>query len=159
MPGSQLLQAWILIPDIKGTASVVYDEGNYYPHHNLYFVTSASWDLRALQTVLRSSVAVMFVAAYCTRMAGGFLRFQAQYLRRIRVPRWQDVPRSLRSQLVDLAEERDTTRVDAVVFDLYGLKPRDAEMLAKAAAQAQVGPRREQARPHPIHRTLFIIHP
>ncbi len=134
----------LLIPDIKGTAAVVYDEGNYYPHHNLYFVTSASWDLRALQTVLRSSVAVMFVAAYCTRMAGGFLRFQAQYLRRIRVPRWQDVPQSLRSQLIDLAEERDTAKVDAVVFDLYGLTAHDAAMVAEVAAQAQIIPKREQ---------------
>ncbi|PIX60254.1 MAG: hypothetical protein COZ47_08240 [Lysobacterales bacterium CG_4_10_14_3_um_filter_64_11] len=78
----------LLIPDIKGEPMVVLDPGRYYPHHNLYYITSDVWDLRALQTVLRSSITVMTVAAYCTRMAGGFLRFQAQYLRRIRLPQW-----------------------------------------------------------------------
>ena len=36
------------------------------------------------------------VAIYSTRMRGGYLRFQAQYLRRILVPLWEDV--SLRLQ-------------------------------------------------------------
>lgn len=30
----------LLIPDIKGTAHVVYEEGKLYPHHNLYHITS-----------------------------------------------------------------------------------------------------------------------
>ena len=74
-------QPKLLIPDIKGDATVAYDGGDCYPHHNLYVVTSDVWDLRALQAVLRSSIALMFVAAYSVRMSGGFLRFQAQYLR------------------------------------------------------------------------------
>jgi hypothetical protein len=81
----------LLIPDIKGEPMVVLDEGQFYPHHNLYHVTSSTWDLRALATVLRSSIAVLFVSTYCVKMSGGFLRFQAQYLRRIRIPRWDDV--------------------------------------------------------------------
>ncbi|NOZ20229.1 MAG: N-6 DNA methylase [Planctomycetes bacterium] len=135
----------LLIPDIKGTATVVYDEGRYYPHHNLYYVTSATWNLRALQTVLRSSVSVMFVAAYCTRMAGGFLRFQAQYLRRIRVPQWEDVPKILRSRLVELAEEPNRATVDAAVFELYALSPNEADIVARLAERVQIVPKKERA--------------
>jgi hypothetical protein len=40
-----------------------------------------------LQAVLLSAVTRLFVATYSTKMRGGFLRFQAQYLRRIRIPR------------------------------------------------------------------------
>lgn len=76
----------LLIPDIKGSAHVVYEEGKLYPHHNLYHVTSETWELRALQTVLYSRLALAFIAAYSPRMRGGNLRFQAQYLRRIRIP-------------------------------------------------------------------------
>lgn len=39
------------IPDIKGDASIVYEEGKLYPHHNLYFITSDEWDVHALQAV------------------------------------------------------------------------------------------------------------
>jgi len=131
----------LLVPDIKGEGVFVLDEGHFYPHHNLYFVTSESWDLRALQTVLRSSITLMTVATYCTRMAGGFLRFQAQYLRRIRLPRWQQVAPGMRRRLVAVAGERDQTLVDAPVFELYGLDEREAaEVRAIAdAARASKG--------------------
>jgi len=134
----------LLIPDIKGTATVAYDAGRFYPHHNLYYVTSDEWDLRALQTVLRSSVAVMFVAAYCVRMAGGFLRFQAQYLRRIRVPIWASVPTDLREALVAAAECPLQATVDAPVFKLYELGASEQVMVSTIAEAAQVRPVRER---------------
>lgn len=111
----------LLIPDIKGEAHVVLEEGKLYPHHNLYFVTSEQWDLRALQAVLLSSLTRLFVATYSTKMRGGFLRFQAQYLRRIRIPRWSDVSQTLREELRDAAVKRDVKACDKAVFKLYGL--------------------------------------
>ncbi len=111
----------LLIPDIKGQAQIVFDDGRFYPHHNLYFVTSDEWELRALQAVLLSSVAGLFVASYSTKMRGGFLRFQAQYLRRIRLPRWADVTASLRNDLKRAAESLDLVACDAAAFSLYKL--------------------------------------
>lgn len=111
----------LLIPDIKGEAHIVFESGNLYPHHNLYYVTSKAWDLRALQAVMLSAVTRLFVATYSTKMHGGFLRFQAQYLRRIRIPLWSDVPKSLRVELVDAAMKRDVKACNRAVFKLYGL--------------------------------------
>ncbi|MFN3712997.1 MAG: Eco57I restriction-modification methylase domain-containing protein [Alcanivoracaceae bacterium] len=116
----------LLIPDIKGEANIVLDQGKYYPHHNLYFMVSDEWDIRALQTVLRSGIASLFVAAYSTRMRGGYLRFQAQYLRRIRLPHWSDVPSSLRTALIDARRQDDVT---ALISELYGLSGGEVELL------------------------------
>ncbi len=110
----------LLIPDIKGRATVAYDEGTLYPHHNLYYVTSEAWDLRALQAVLRSRIAEFQVAAYAVRMRGGYLRFQAQYLRRVHIPMWAEVSRKHRQQLAEASTASRET-CDAVVRDLYGL--------------------------------------
>lgn len=111
----------LLIPDIKGTAHVVYEEGRLYPHHNLYFVTSREWDLKALQAVLLSNISRMFVSMYSTKMRGGYLRFQAQYLRRIRIPSWDHVPISIRKSLIAAAESQDLSACNRAVFDLYSL--------------------------------------
>lgn len=111
----------LLIPDIKGEAHVVYEPGNLYPHHNLYYVTSEDWDLRALQAVLLSSVTKLFVATYSTKMRGGFLRFQAQYLRRIRIPHWKNVPKTLREELIQAAEKRDIQACSFAAFKMYEL--------------------------------------
>jgi hypothetical protein len=139
-------QPKLLVPDIKGEAVFALDEGRYYPHHNLYFITASDWDLRALQTILRSSITLMTVATYCTRMSGGFLRFQAQYLRRIRLPRWRDVPQPLRRALADSATLRDQAELDAPVFEVYGLAADEIATVQRVASAARVtGPSRAAA--------------
>jgi hypothetical protein len=111
----------LLIPDIKGTAHVVYEPGKLYPHHNLYFIASDVWDLKALQAVLMSGIARLFVSIYSTKMHGGFLRFQAQYLRRIRVPDWTSISDELKTELTEAAERGDTEACNRAVFKLYRL--------------------------------------
>jgi len=111
----------LLIPDIKGEAHIVYEDGRLYPHHNLYYITSDEWNLRALQAVLLSGIARLFVSIYSTRMRGGYLRFQAQYLRRIRLPCWQDVDAHVAKHLIDAAKRGDVAACNEAVFRLYGL--------------------------------------
>jgi len=115
-----LTEEKLLIPDIKGDAHIVYEPGKLYPHHNLYYITSTDWDLKALQSILMSGIARLFVSAYSTRMRGGYLRFQAQYLRRIRVPYWKDVPGCLRKELIEAGHSTDKTLCNEAVFKLYG---------------------------------------
>ncbi len=114
-------QPKLLIPDIKGEAQIVYEDGIFYPHHNLYYITSKQWDLKVLQAVLQSGIAELFVNTYSTKMRGGYLRFQAQYLRRIRVPFWEDVPEYLRCELVAAAKNGDISKRDEAIFKLYGM--------------------------------------
>lgn len=119
----------LLIPDIKGESHIVFEGGELYPSHNLYYVTSDDWDLRALQAVLLSAVSRLFVATYSTKMRGGFLRFQAQYLRRIRIPRWADVPEPLRRELAEAAIKRDVQACNRAAFRLYGLSHEERSAL------------------------------
>ena len=119
----------LLIPDIKGESHIVFEGGELYPSHNLYYVTSDDWDLRALQAVMLSAVSRLFVATYSTKMRGGFLRFQAQYLRRIRIPRWADVPEPLRRELAEVAIKRDVQACNRAVFRLYGLSHEERSAL------------------------------
>ena len=80
---------------------------------------------------LCSSIAVLFVSSYCVKMSGGFLRFQAQYLRRIRVPRWQSLTPARRAALI-AAPPTDRDAIDRATFAAYDLTP----------AEARVHPRR-----------------
>ena len=121
----------LLIPDIKGSAHVVFEEGWLYPHHNLYFVVSEEWDLRALQAVLLSCVTRQFITAYSTTMHGGFLRYQAQYLRRIRLPRWASVPTPMRTKLAQAAIALDLAACDQAACELYGLTRAETHLLTQ----------------------------
>lgn len=119
----------LLIPDIKGEAHIVYEPGNLYPHHNLYYIISEEWDLRALQAVLLSSITQSFIETYSTKMRGGYLRYQAQYLRRIRLPHWKNVSEILRQKLADAAIKRDINACNHATFELYGLTAEERSIL------------------------------
>lgn len=125
----------LLIPDIKGDAHVVYEQGRLYPHHNLYFVTAQDWNLRALRAVLLSGIARLFVATYSTRMRGGYLRFQAQYLRRIRLPHWSSVSRDTMNALIDAVNTGDVTACNQAVFKLYNLNAEECAVLGGSGAE------------------------
>lgn len=111
----------LLFPDMKMTTHPVLDRGGLYPHHNLYYVVSRDWDLEVLGGLLLSKVAELFVDAYSIRMRGGTLRFQAQYLRRIRVPEPDSIPATDCSKLRAAFAARDVTAATEIAFRLYGI--------------------------------------
>ncbi len=114
----------LLIPDIKGEANIVLDESGLYPHHNLYYITSREWPLIALQRVMLAGIAHLFVKTYSTKMRGGCLRFQAQYLRRIRLPRWQSIPNHIKITLNRRGDIEPTLLQEAVAI-AYNLNSND----------------------------------
>ncbi|WP_426077823.1 Eco57I restriction-modification methylase domain-containing protein [Janthinobacterium sp. PSPC3-1] len=120
----------LLIPDIRGEAQVAFESGNLYPHHNLYFIVSDTWDLRALQAVLLSSITRLFISTYSTKMRGGYLRFQAQYLRRIRLPIWDSISPAMRERLINAASALDIDECNEATADLYSLTQQERHTLA-----------------------------
>lgn len=131
----------LLVPDIKGSAHVVLEDGGLYPHHNLYYIVSESWDLRALKAVLESGIGDLFVSAYSVKMAGGHLRFQAQYLRRIRLPEWSTVRDTMRDALLAAVAAGDDGEARSAVYDIYGLNPAERSLLEKGEERDAVGSR------------------
>ncbi|MFD5818185.1 Eco57I restriction-modification methylase domain-containing protein [Streptomyces sp. NPDC127038] len=114
----------LLLPDMKLTIHPVLDEGGaygLYPHHNLYYIVSDAWDMRVLGGLLLSKVAEAFVEAYAVKMRGGTLRFQAQYLRRIRVPDPAEMREEDRVALARAFEMRDVQAATEAALRAYGL--------------------------------------
>lgn len=117
----------LYVPDIKDAFNPVLDAGTTYPHHNLYVITSETWDLEALGGILLSDVGRLFIESYGVRMRGGYLRFQAQYLRRIRVPAPSKIPLDLINRLVHAFRARDRILATKTAAELYGIGPRELE--------------------------------
>lgn len=117
----------LYIPDIKDRLNPVLDPGGTYPHHNLYVVTSEGWDLEVLGGLLLSTVGQLFIESYGVRMRGGYLRFQAQYLRRIRVPRPESIPRLLADELAGAFRRRDRELATKAACAAYGIVPEALE--------------------------------
>lgn len=111
----------LLFPDMKMAMEPVYEGGGFYPHHNLYYIVSNGWPLEVLGGLLLSRVADLFVRTYAVKMRGGTLRFQAQYMRRIRVPQLSAIKKADRTALARAFEARDVELATDMALRAYGL--------------------------------------
>lgn len=111
----------LYFPDMKLASHPVLDNGSTYPHHNLYYLVSDAWDLEVLGGLLLSRVAQLFIEAYCVKMRGGTLRFQAQYLRKIRLPDRLSVPPNICQELRASFRVRDSQAATQAAIKAYGI--------------------------------------
>lgn len=111
----------LLLQDMKAKITPVYEPGGYYPHHNLYYVVSTSWDLEVLGGLLLSRIAEAFVSAYGVKMRGGTLRFQAQYLRKIAVPQPETITDDVADRLRNAFRAGDRDAATRAAEEAYGL--------------------------------------
>lgn len=106
----------ILIPDIQLGGNVALDEnGSYYPHHNVYWITSTKWNLKALCALLRSSFVTSQIRNISVQLRGGSIRYQAQNLRNVHIPAWSSLREGDVEKLVSAYESNDTEHLDIVV--------------------------------------------
>jgi hypothetical protein len=114
-------QPKLLFRDLGAVANPVLEPGGYYPHHNLYFLVSDTWDLEVLGGLLLSRIAQAFIEAYGVRMRGGTLRFQAQYLKRIRVPDPATIDPTTAEELRTAFRARDADAATTAAATAYGI--------------------------------------
>ena len=117
----------LYVADIKDVLEPVLDNGETYPHHNLYFIQSDIWDLEVLGGLLMSAIGQFFVESYGVRMRGGYLRFQAQYLRRIRVPSPDTLSKGQTLALREAFRARDKERATLAALEIYRIDPQELE--------------------------------
>jgi len=118
---SLLKREKLYFADMKLQAHPFLDRGQTYPHHNVYYVVSDTWDMEVLGGLLLSKIAELFVASYCVKMRGGTLRFQAQYLRRIRVPDPMTLSAAIAERLRVAFRQYDRGAATAAALHAYGI--------------------------------------
>ena len=75
-----------------------------------------------LGALLSSKVVLFFIWSYAVKMRGVYLRFQAQYLRWMRLPAPGDIKPRLAKALGTAFEKRDFGSIDTLALEAYDLK-------------------------------------
>lgn len=111
----------LLFPDMASRADPVLTDGSRYPCHNCYWIVSDVWDLRVLGGLLMSDIATAFVDALGVKMRGGTLRFQAQYLRLIHIPKPSSISDAVKQDLSVAFETNDRDAASVAARKAYAL--------------------------------------
>lgn len=116
--GSEML----LFPDMAMRSDPVYSDGSRYPHHNCYWMTSSEWDVRSLGGLMMSDLVEGYVDAFGVKMRGSTLRFQAQYLRMVHIPRADDVDEQTKKELAEAFATGSRELANIASRRAYGLE-------------------------------------
>ncbi len=115
----------LLIPDICSNPVVIYDEGVYHPNNSIYYICSDDWDLHALRVVLLSNITKIFISSYSTKIAKGYMRFQAQHLRKLHIPTWNSINESLKKRMIRASKSNDEASFSRLTYEMYGLNKKE----------------------------------
>ena len=106
----------LLLPDLTGNNIIFIDEGEFYPHHNIYYITGKDIDsLKLLASILMSDFCRSQISQIGIKMNGGMPRFQAQILKRIKIPHIENINSKDRSDLMISYELRDLDAINRII--------------------------------------------
>ena len=106
----------LLLPDIKKSNLIAFDEGRYYPHHNVYYVTDDKKErLKVLGALLMSDIFVSQLNSQSVKMHGGFVRRQTQNLRRIVLPDMRLLAENIRNELSVMFDNKDQDGISHIL--------------------------------------------
>lgn len=109
-------QPKILLPDMSGNSCIFVDEGRFYPLHNIYYITGNTvTELRLLSAMLMSDFVREQLASVTNKMNGGFVRWQSQYLRKLRLPEIRAIAPTDAQTLLDCYGKKDIQAINVIM--------------------------------------------
>ena len=114
----------VLLPDISGNQLIFVDEGNYYPQHNLYYITGGSIrQLQLLSAMMMSDYVKGQLLGITNCMNGGYPRWQSQYLRKLLMPDVNALEEDLAERLLSAYQRFDMAGLNQTM-DMIVASPR-----------------------------------
>lgn len=106
----------IILPDISGNSHLFIDRGNYYPHHNLYYIIGQNYDkLILLAAILMSDFIKNQLLELGNKMNGGYPRWQSQNLKKLRVPIIDAIPQEIAQIITESYHSRDYVQINKLI--------------------------------------------
>lgn len=106
----------IILPDISGNRFIHVDPGNYYPHHNLYYITNGTYDeLCLLAAILMSDFIYEQLLHIGNKMKGGYPRWQSQNIRKLQIPILHSIPPKEKFHLLGAYKKRDLNKINSII--------------------------------------------
>ncbi len=106
----------ILLPDMSGNNKIFIDGGQFYPLHNIYYITGLKIDkLKVLAAMLMASSTRKQLSEITTTMNGGYPRWQSQHLRKLLLPNILTMSQSTCDKLAQMYDHNNINGIDETI--------------------------------------------
>lgn len=106
----------IILPDMTGNTSIFIDKGEFYPHHNLYYITGKNrMQLTLLAAVLMSDFVKDQLLEFGNKMNGGYARWQSQNLKKLKVPIIDSIPKNTAISILQAYENNNIAEINRFI--------------------------------------------
>lgn len=112
----------VLLPDISGNQLIFVDKGQYYPQHNLYYITGGSLrQLYLLSAMLMSDYVKNQLLSITNCMNGGYPRWQSQYLRKLVMPDVKSIEEDMAERLLAAYQQFNLADLNAAMDTIVAM--------------------------------------
>ncbi len=109
-------QPKVILPDISGNRFIHVDKGEYYPHHNLYYIIGGSYnEMCLLASIMMSDFVYDQLLHIGNKMKGGYPRWQSQNIRKLRIPILSAIPEGVKESLLEAYRNNDLEKINSIV--------------------------------------------
>jgi hypothetical protein len=117
----------VLVPDVAYGSRFAFDEGRYVPLHSVYYIVPRDdIDPHYLTALLNSKPLEFLIRLRAPKVKDGFSRYRKQFLVALPVP---GVTTRQATRIAEAAASGETSRVDELVCDAFGLTVGDLERI------------------------------
>ena len=110
----------LLLPDMALNKSIAYDYGNFYPHHNLYYITGKNSEtLMVLGAFLMSNEVNRQLHQVSNLMNGGVARWQSQNLRKLRIPLIDSLSPEEKKSLATCFKLKNIKKINHIINTIF----------------------------------------
>jgi hypothetical protein len=106
----------LLLPDLTGNKYLFIDNGNFYPHHNIYYIIAEDISsLKILASILMSDFIKHQMSQIGIRMNGGLPRFQSQVLKQLKIPSINGLSKTDRDEMIKAYDRKDLETSNRII--------------------------------------------
>lgn len=106
----------VILPDISGNRIIHVDKGDFYPHHNLYYITGGNYEeMCIIASILMSDFVYEQLLEIGNKMNGGYPRWQSQNLRKLLIPYLTSIPQNYREALLNAYHQKDLSGINNII--------------------------------------------
>ncbi len=106
----------LLLPDLASSKYLLIDEGSFYPHHNIYYITHSNIEiLKVLACILMSNFIRNQLSQIGIRMNGGLPRLQSQTLKKLRIPLISNLSENDKKNLINAYDYKEIHIFNSII--------------------------------------------